>query len=65
MPPLRRDQVNMGQKRRGKAKKRARKAPKGPASDTPDPKAFERMTNFTRALIAVPKSELPPNAKGK
>lgn len=55
----------MGQKRRGKAKKRARKAPKGPASDTPDPKAFERMTNFTRALIAVPKSELPPNAKGK
>jgi hypothetical protein len=32
--------------------------PKGPA-ETPDPKAFERMTEFTRRLVAVPKSELP------
>jgi hypothetical protein len=32
--------------------------PKGP-DDTPDPKAFERMTELTRRLVAVPKSELP------
>jgi len=32
--------------------------PKGPA-ETPDPKAFERMTEFTRRLVAVPKTELP------
>jgi len=40
--------------------------PKGPA-ETPDPKAFERMTELTRRLIAVPKSELrkpkPKNPK--
>jgi hypothetical protein len=33
-------------------------APKGP-EETPDPKAFERMMEFTRRLVAVPKSELP------
>jgi len=27
--------------------------------ETPDPKAFERMTELTRRLVAVPKSELP------
>ena len=32
--------------------------PKVP-DDTPDPKAFERMKEFTRRLVAVPKSELP------
>ncbi len=32
--------------------------PKAP-DETPDPKAFERMTEFTRRLVAVPKSELP------
>jgi hypothetical protein len=36
--------------------------PKGP-DDTPDPKAFERMTEFTRRLVAVPKSELPIKRK--
>ena len=34
------------------------KDPKGP-EETPDPKAFERMTEFAKRLIAVPKSELP------
>ncbi len=33
-------------------------SPKGPA-EPPDPKAFERMTELTRRLVAVPKSELP------
>jgi hypothetical protein len=33
-------------------------SPKGPA-ETPDPKAFERMTELTRRLVAVPKAELP------
>jgi len=32
--------------------------PKVP-DDTPDPKAFERMKEFTRRLVAVPKNELP------
>lgn len=32
--------------------------PKGP-DETPDPKAFERMMELTRRLVAVPKSELP------
>jgi hypothetical protein len=32
--------------------------PKDPV-EKPDPKAFERMTEFTRRLVAVPKSELP------
>lgn len=53
----------MGQKRRGKRKKRASSKPKAPAEDTLEPNGFERMKNFTRALIAVPKSELPPNGK--
>ena len=30
-----------------------------PPAETPDPKAFERMTELTRRLVAVPKSELP------
>ena len=34
------------------------KDPKGP-EETPDPKAFERMVELTRRLVAVPKSELP------
>jgi hypothetical protein len=33
--------------------------PKAPAKQTPEPSAFERMKDFTRRLIAVPKSELP------
>jgi len=60
---LLRDAVNMGQKRRGKRKKRASKTPKAPASDTPEPLAFERMKDFTRALIAVRKSELAPEPR--
>ena len=31
--------------------------PKVP-DDTPDPKAFERMKEFTRKLVAVPKEEI-------
>jgi hypothetical protein len=34
------------------------KEPKGP-DDTPEPSAFERMKEFTRRLVAVPKSEMP------
>jgi hypothetical protein len=33
--------------------------------DRPDPKAFERMTEFTRRIVAVPKSELPKKRKHK
>jgi len=62
LPPLRRDATNLGQKRRGKRKKRAPKA-KAPPEETTGPNAFERMKNFTRALIAVPKSELPPTRR--
>ena len=40
--------------------------PKAPAK-TPEPSAFERMKEFTRRLIAVPKSEIgklePPKRK--
>jgi hypothetical protein len=32
--------------------------PKAPATK-PEPSAFERMKEFTRRLIAVPKSEIP------
>lgn len=32
--------------------------PKGPV-EKPDPKAFDSMKEFTRRLVAVPKSELP------
>ena len=34
-------------------------------ANTPDPKAFERMREFTRRLIAVPKSEMPTKRKPK
>ena len=33
--------------------------PKAPVQETPEPSAFERMKEFTRRLIAVPKSEMP------
>jgi hypothetical protein len=32
--------------------------PKAPAKQTPEPSAFERMKDFTRRLIAVPKEEI-------
>jgi hypothetical protein len=41
-----------------------KRTPNGPA-ETPDPKAFERMKEFTRRLVAVPKSELPTKRKPK
>ena len=34
-----------------------------PAKEKADPKAFERMTDFARKIVAVPKSELPKPAK--
>lgn len=37
---------------------------KAPA-ETPEPSAFERMKEFTRRLIAVPKSELTTKPKPK
>jgi hypothetical protein len=40
------------------------KESKGP-EETPDPKAFERMMELTRRLIAVPKSELRVKRKPK
>ena len=39
-------------------------APQSP-EETPDPKAFERMTELTRRLVAVPKSELPKPKKSQ
>jgi hypothetical protein len=38
--------------------------PKAPAEKS-EPSAFERMKEFTRRLIAVPKSELVPKNKPK
>ena len=38
--------------------------PKAPATK-PEPSAFERMKEFTRRLVAVPKSELPTKPKPK
>lgn len=35
------------------------KVPKAPAKTTPEPSAFKRMKDFTRRLVAVPKSKLP------
>lgn len=32
--------------------------PKAPAK-TPEPSAFERMKEFTRRIVSVPKTELP------
>lgn len=32
--------------------------PKAPAKDTPEPSAMDRMREFTRRIVAVPKSEL-------
>ncbi len=37
--------------------------PKAPAKETPEPSAFERMKEFTRRLIAVPKSEVAKEAQ--
>jgi hypothetical protein len=37
-------------------------APKAPAPK-PELSAFERMKEFTRLLVAVPKSELPTKTK--
>jgi len=39
------------------------KTPKAPAKTTPEPSAFERMKEFTRRLVAVPKSEIPKDAR--
>jgi len=36
--------------------------PKAPAN-TPEPSAFERMKEFTRRIVAVPKAELPVKRK--
>ena len=33
--------------------------PKAPAKDAPEPSALERMRDFTRRLVAVPKTDLP------
>jgi hypothetical protein len=38
--------------------------PKAPATK-PEPSAFERMKEFTRRLVAVPKSELLEKRKPK
>jgi len=35
-----------------------KKSPKAPAKDRPEPSAFERMKEFTRRLVAVPKGEI-------
>jgi hypothetical protein len=37
--------------------------PKAPATPPPEPSAFERMKEFTRRIVAVPKSELPTKPK--
>lgn len=42
------------------------KPPKAPAKDVPEPSAIEkmeRMKDFTRRLLAVPKSEIAPKPK--
>ena len=39
--------------------------PKAPAKDTPEPSALERMREFTRRIVAVPKAELPQKDKAK
>ncbi|HZW05762.1 MAG TPA: hypothetical protein VFF65_01460 [Phycisphaerales bacterium] len=36
--------------------------PKAPAEETPEPSAFERMKEFTRRLVAVPKEEVQKEA---
>jgi len=36
-----------------------KKTPKAPAEKPPEPSAFERMKEFTRRIVAVPKTELP------
>jgi hypothetical protein len=33
--------------------------PKAPAKDTPEPSAMDRMREFTRRIVAVPKTEIP------
>jgi hypothetical protein len=37
--------------------------PKAPAKDTLEPSALEKMREFTRRLIAVPKAELTAKPK--
>lgn len=32
--------------------------PKAPAKDKPEPSAMDRMRDFTRRIVAVPKSEV-------
>jgi hypothetical protein len=39
--------------------------PKAPAEETPDPKAFERMIELTRRLVAVPKREIADKPRPK
>jgi hypothetical protein len=39
------------------------KTPKAPAKDPPEPSAFERMKEFTRRIVTVPKKELPKSRK--
>jgi hypothetical protein len=39
--------------------------PKAPAKQTPEPSAFERMKDFTRRLVAVPKEEIRPTKKSR
>ena len=39
--------------------------PKAPAKDTPEPSAMERMREFARSIIALPKSELAAKSKAK
>lgn len=39
-------------------------SPKAP-TNTPELSAFERMKEFTRRLVSVPKSELPKPTLGK
>ena len=32
--------------------------PKAPAKDTPEPSALERMKDFTRRIVSVPKKDI-------
>ena len=40
-------------------------SPKAPAIDKPEPSAFERMKEFTRRVIAVPKDEIVDKRRPK
>jgi hypothetical protein len=39
--------------------------PKAPAQNPPEPSAFERMKDFTRRIVAVPKSEVEKTKRRK